>query len=133
MAIVTFDLTTFRAIYPQFSNVSDTLLPYIFQEAELYLNNTEYSLVIDSSKRELLLYMLMAHICYIQYGDANGNGGSGLVGRLSNATEGSVSVGSVLDGNTNISPWYTQSPYGLSFWQATKVYRMAQYYPGPRI
>ena len=130
MAIVVFNLDNFRALYPQFSNVSDTLLPLIFTEAELLFDNTEYSCIQNVDRRELILYMVMAHILYLQYGDADGNGGSTLVGRVSSATEGSVSVSSSLDGLGNTSAYWSQSPYGLLFWQATKVCRMPKYYPG---
>ncbi|QHJ83906.1 MAG: hypothetical protein [Caudoviricetes sp.] len=130
MAIVVFDLTTFRAIYPEFSNVSDTALPYIFEQAELYLDNTEYSLVVDPDKRGFLLYLLMAHLCYMRYGNASGSGGTGIVGRLASASEGTVSVGSDAGSVPFQYMWYTQSPYGMDYWQATKVYRMGTYYPG---
>ena len=130
MAIVAFDIDKFRAIYPEFSNVADAALPFVFQQAEFYLDNTEYSLVINPDQREFLLYMLMAHICYMRYGNNKGNGGTGIVGRLSSASEGSVSIGSSLDGGNFASAWYTQSPYGFDYWQATKVYRLGTYFTG---
>ncbi|MGV3346409.1 DUF4054 domain-containing protein [Enterobacteriaceae bacterium LUAb1] len=130
MAIVTLNISTFRAMFPEFSTISDAILPFLFDQATDYLNNSEYSLVKDAVKRERLLYLLMAHLAYMRYGDANGNGGPGMVGRISSATEGSVSVSSDLGGFDPRYAWYTQSPYGLDFWQATKIYRMANYYPG---
>lgn len=130
MAIVVFDIDKFRAVYPEFSNVSDAQLPFLFDEATDYLNNTEQSLVTDPLRRERLLYMLMAHIIYLRYGDNKGRGATGFVGRVSSATEGSVSVSSELGALSMAATWYAQSPYGLAFWQATKVYRMATYYPG---
>lgn len=134
MAVVTLDIPKFRAIFPEFSDVTDVQLQFLFDEATDYLNNSEYSVVPEYAKRERLLYLLMAHLAYIRYGylDAGGNkvGGSGFVGRISSATEGSVSVGSELGAMSVGTAWYTQSPYGLAFWQATKVYRMAKWYPG---
>ncbi len=130
MAIVTLDIPKFRAMYPEFSNVPDEQLPFLFDQATDYLNNTDYSLVIDPIKRERLLYMLMAHLAYMRFGDANGNGGSGMVGRVSSASEGSVSVSSDVGPVEFRYAWYTQSPYGFDYWQATKIYRMANYYPG---
>lgn len=130
MAIVVLDIPKFRAMFPEFSNVTDAQLPYLFDQATDYLNNSECSLVEDVVKRERLLYLLMAHLAYMRYGDANGNGGTGLVGRLSSATEGSVSVSSEAGQVEFRYMWYTQSPYGMDYWQATKVYRMANYYPG---
>ncbi|HHE5697833.1 TPA: DUF4054 domain-containing protein [Citrobacter amalonaticus] len=130
MAIVVLDIPKFRAMFPELSNVTDAQLPYLFDQSNDYLNNSECSLVEDAVKRERLLYLLMAHLAYMRYGDANGNGGTGLVGRLSSATEGSVSVSSEAGQVEFRYMWYTQSPYGMDYWQATKVYRMANYYPG---
>ncbi|VEB99950.1 Uncharacterised protein [Cedecea lapagei] len=130
MGVVTLDIPKFRAMFPELSNVDDALLPFLFDQATDYLNNTEYSLVIDVIKRERFLYLLMAHLAYVRYGDNRKRGGSGMVGRISSATQGSVSVSSDLGPIEFRYAWYTQSPYGMDYWQATKVYRMANYYPG---
>ncbi|MFP1844449.1 DUF4054 domain-containing protein [Lonsdalea quercina] len=130
MAIVALDSEKFRAMFPEFSNVTDPALPFLFDQSADYLDNTHFSLVVDAVKRERLLYMLMAHLAYVKYGDNRGNGGTGLVGRVSSASEGSVSVSLDVGAVAFRYSWYTQSPYGMDFWQATKVYRMAQYYPG---
>ena len=130
MSVVVFDIDTFRAMFPEFSNVSDALLPYLFDQATDYLDNSNYSQVTDVTKRERLLYLLMAHLAYLRYGDNKGNGASGLVGRISSATEGSVSVSTDLGSVEFRNAWYTQSQYGMEFWQATKIYRMAKFYPG---
>lgn len=130
MGVVTLDIPKFRAMFPEFSNITDALLPFLFDQATNYLNNTVYSLVIDVNKRERFLYLLMAHLAYVRFGDDKGNGGTGMVGRMSSASEGSVSVSSDAGQIEFRYMWYTQSPYGMDYWQATKVYRMAQYYPG---
>lgn len=134
MAIVTLDIPKFRELFPEFSAVTDAQLQFLFDEATDYLNNTEYSPVQEYNKRERLLYLLMAHIAYMRYGylDAGGSliGGAGFVGRVSSATEGSVSVGTELGAMPGGTAWYTLSPYGIAFWQATKFLRMAKYYPG---
>ena len=130
MAIVVFDIVKFRAMFPEFSGVSDAQLLFLFDQSTDYLNNTNYSLVIDPVKRERLLYLLMAHLAYLRFGDVEGNGGTGMVGRLSSASEGSASASFDLGAMGAGSTLFTQSPYGMNFWQATKVYRMATYYPG---
>lgn len=130
MAIVVLDIPKFRAMFPEFSNVTNDTLPFLFDQATDYLNNSDFSLVDDVIKRERLLYLLMAHLAYVRYGDVNGNGGTGMVGRISSASEGSVSVSSDAGQVEFRYMWYTQSQYGMEFWQATKVYRMANYYPG---
>ncbi|HAT3815142.1 DUF4054 domain-containing protein [Salmonella enterica subsp. enterica serovar Goldcoast] len=130
MAIVVLDIPKFRAMFPEYSNVPDVQLPFLFDQSTDYLNNSEYSLVEDAIKRERLLYLLMAHLAYMRFGDVNGNGGTGMVGRLASASEGSVSVSSDAGPIEFRYMWYTQSQHGMDFWQATKVYRMANYYPG---
>lgn len=133
MAVVTFNVDTFREIYPEFSNVSDTVLSFLFTEATILLNNTDSSKVTDVTVREPLLYMLMAHIAYIRFGTSSGSGGSGLVGRVSSATEGSVSVSTDLGSLSESATWYAQSPYGLTYWQLTAGWRNGSaYYPGSK-
>lgn len=130
MSVVTLDIPRFRAMFPEFSNVTDAQLPFLFDAATDYLDNTNYSLVNDPDKRERLLYLLVAHLAYLRFGDEDGNGKSGAVGRVSGASEGSVSVSLDAGGVEFRYMWYTQSPYGMDYWQATKVYRMGVYYPG---
>ncbi len=133
MAIVTLDIPKFRAVFPEFSDVTDVQLQFLFDEATDYLNNTEYSPVQEYGKRERLLYLLMTHLAYLRYGYGTGEdkvGGTGLVGRIASATEGSVTASIELGAMPGGTAWYQLSPYGLAFWQATKFLRMAKYYPG---
>lgn len=132
MASVTLDAAEFKALYPEFDYLEDAQINNLFLAAQLYLDNSNCSIVTDEAKRKYLMYLLTAHLAYMRYGDKDGNGGnSGLVGRLSSATEGSVSVSADLGSGAEFRyAWYTQSPYGLDYWQATKIYRMGNYYPG---
>ncbi|MET4878643.1 DUF4054 domain-containing protein [Morganella morganii] len=120
----------FRDRYDVFSNVTDNALPELFIMASLYLDNTYRSQITNLDERETLLYLLVAHLCYILHGDNKKNGGSGMVGRISSASEGSVSVSSDIGAVAFRNAWYTQSPYGWMFWQATKVYRMGAWFSG---
>lgn len=121
MAVVVFDVTAFRARYPEFASVADATLAAYFDEACIYLSNTDRSPVCNVTRRALLLNMLVAHVAFI-----NGRP----VGRLSNATEGSVSSAfEYLQPGTHA--WYTQSQYGAAFWQATASLRGFRYFPRP--
>lgn len=120
----------FRDRYDVFSNVTDNALPELFIMASLYLDNTYRSQITNLDERETLLYLLVAHLCYILHGDNKKNGGSGMVGRISSASEGSVSVSSDIGAVAFRNAWYTQSHYGWMFWQATKVYRMGVWFSG---
>lgn len=133
MGVVTFDITAFRELYPEFAVASDTLLNALFiQASTLYLDNTDTSLVQDLNERQQLLFLLVAHLCTLRgfgTGQTGGQGG-GLVGRITSASEGSVSVSVDNSGSNDASWWYLQTPYGASYWQATAPYRTLRYYPG---
>ncbi|MEX3614241.1 MAG: DUF4054 domain-containing protein [Burkholderia gladioli] len=130
MSIVVFDPSKFKEIYPEFATLSDVKLENAFAQAGLYLNNTDSSLVQDSGVRALLLNMLTAHIAALEYG-INGEQPSPLVGRISSATEGSVSVQASMDGVQGSAAWFMQTKYGAAYWQATAQYRIGRYVPAP--
>lgn len=131
MAIVAFDPARFKARYPEFSTVDDMVLGDYFVEATLYLNNTDTSRVQDVAQRALLLNMLVAHIGALNGSGVNGAGASPLVGRISSATEGSVSVSTEFAAPTSgTQAWFFQTKYGTSWWAATARYRQAVYIPG---
>lgn len=129
--IVAFDLAGFRARYPAFCGLSDALLGSYFVEAGLYLNNTDCSVVQDTAQRSLLLNLLVAHIATLNNG-ADGQGASGLVGRVNSAAEGSVSVGVDLGALPGSAAWFAQTQAGLAYWQATAQFRTMRYVPGPQ-
>lgn len=129
MAIVVFDINAFRERYPEFDTVSDTLLNAYFVEATVYLDNTDCSPVQDDAVRAVYLNMLVAHIAALNSG-VGGKKPSGLVGRISSASEGSVSVSTGDVPVSQASWWYLQTPYGAAYWNATAQYRTFKYVPG---
>lgn len=130
MAVVAFDPAAFRAVHPSFATLTDTQLNYAFMQAGLYVNNTDCSVVQDVAERALLLDLMTAHIAALTYGE-NGQGPRPLVGRVSSATEGSVSVQAAMDGVPGTAAWFMQTQYGAMFWQATAKYRIGRYVPPP--
>lgn len=131
MAIVIFNPTSFKAVYPQFASVSDSVLQNCFDQAGLYLSNTDTSPVQNIARRTLLLNMLTAHI-----GTLNGVATAGVgplpVGRTASASEGSVSA-SFDYGTPGSAPWFAQTQYGAAFWQATSSLRGFRYLPRPTL
>lgn len=79
--------------------------------------------------RQMLLGLLTAHVAALN-APIGGNQPSGLVGRISNASEGSISV-AVAYPEVAGAEWYNTTRYGAMFWTATKQYRIGQYFPGP--
>lgn len=129
--VVDFDIAKFRRWYPNIK-ATDAQLEMYFVEACLLLDNTKTSCVKNLAERELLLYLLVAHIATLQ---ARIEAGNEAVGRIASASEGSVSV-SLDNGQTTLSDkWYMQTPYGAQYWAFTSKYRSFLYivtnYPMP--
>lgn len=128
--IVTFDYETWSLRFPEFSEtVGDTLAQLYFTEAAIYLDNTAGSLVTDVNQRAVLLNLLVAHIASLNVG-SNGNPASPLVGRITQATQGSVSVSTDNGSTSPNAAWYLQTKYGAQYWQMTAGYRTMRYYRG---
>ena len=119
--VVVFDANEFLAMYPQFTNVfTPEQLQVFFNAACLLCNNTKNSLVKDLAERKMLLYMLTCHIATLQ------ERGTGMVGLLTSASEGKVSVG--LQALANNAGWYGQTQCGNMYWIATAKYRIGMRY-----
>lgn len=134
MGVVTFDYAVWSARYPELvPSTPPATAQLYFQEATLYLANTEASPVQDLARRALLLNMLTAHIAALN-GALGGQASSGLVGRITSATQGSVSVTvDGLGGGANAA-WFQQTRYGAAYWQLTGNLRTARYVPArPRV
>lgn len=132
MSIVVFDTVAFVARYPEFSTVTAPVLGAYFSEATMYLDNTDASRVSDLGQRTVLLNMLTAHIAAMNGSGVSGNGASGMVGRISTASEGSVSASADFVAATNgTQAWYYQTQYGTAYWAATARFRTMQYFGRP--
>jgi hypothetical protein len=126
----TFNFALWAARYPELAaSVEEPLAAAYFTEAGLYLDNTDASPVTDVVTRLILLNMLVAHIAALN--GATPAGAGGLVGRISTATEGSVTINAEFQ-TPGTAAWFVQTKYGAAFWQATAVYRTMRYAPGPR-
>lgn len=130
--IVRFVPADFKTAFPEFATVADAALSVNFDFATLQLNNTCKGRVCDAVLREKLLNLLTAHITALRNG-ANGQPPSGLVGRISDATEGSVSVGTEFATATFDQAYYAQTQYGIMYWQSTAGFRQFVYLPAPAV
>lgn len=126
--VVVFNAAEFQSQYPAFATVSSAALQNNFNLATLMLNNTCCSVVEDAPTRQQLLYLLVAHLTALLNG-ANGQPASGVVGRVSDATEGSVSVSADLGAAPTTSQYIAslqQTQYGLQFLAMMTKYRTAR-------
>ena len=128
--IVVFDYSAWQFRYPQLAiYVPAGMAAEFFAEAGLYLPNTPCSVVCDLGQRALILGMIVAHLALLNV-SVDGQPVSTLVGRISNASEGSVSVATALT-VPGSAEWFAQTRPGFSAWQAMAPYRTARYFPGP--
>lgn len=130
--VVIFNAANFIVQYPAFAaynTAHPTGLQNYFNMATLYLNNSLSSYVSDVAMREQLLYLLVAHLGFMDgILTTEGQGSkAGMVGRVSQATEGSVTVQTQMSATPGTAAWYLQTQYGAQFWAATARYRTMRY------
>ena len=123
MSVVVFNPTNYKLRYPEFADVDSDLLSLYFNEAQIYVDNTENSVILDTNIRGMILNMVVSHIAALQEAP--------LVGRVSSAGEGSVNVSTSYAVSTGSRAWWDQTRYGASAWQALAPYRCAIYIPAP--
>lgn len=130
---VTFNYALWAQIFPQFKALSETqIVNLVLPLAEQYCRNDGGGPVTTAATQSNLLNLMVAHIAQLLYG-VNGEAPSPLVGRISSATEGSVSVQTDWPSSANANgAWYNQTTFGAMYWQATLPYRTFRYMPGPR-
>lgn len=127
------------ARYPEFTDVASGAYDLYFAEAGLFCRNDGSGPVTTAAAQSALMQMLTAHIAalYIQsQGDPSpgeAKNANTPVGRISDASQGSVSVRvdwpSAADSSA-MEKWLSQTKYGAEYWAATLVYRQMRYRPG---
>lgn len=129
--VVIFDAAAFVQRYPQFAAVPADTLGMLFDEATLIVNNTPNSVVRDVAQRRILLNLVVAHIATLSGVASPGGEGSNAtqVGRVSSATEGSVSASLEMGATSNASAYWLQTQYGATYWQLTAKFRTMRYIP----
>lgn len=129
---VTFNAAAFVVRYPNFAAYNTANpggLQMFFDEATLLLNNTFNSIVRDVTERTVLLNMLVAHIGTMAGILAPQGAGStaGQVGRVSDASEGTVRAALDMGVTPGTAAWYQQTQYGATYWTMTAKYRTMRY------
>lgn len=134
--VVQFVFSEFAAAFPEFAGIAAPQAGAAFDSATLVLANTCRSFIRDAAKRQKLLYLLTAHVTFLRYGSNDGAGkvvpAPGVVGRVSDAAEGSVRAS--LEYSTTVSQsmaWFIQTTWGADYWQATAQYRTFRYAAPP--
>lgn len=129
--VVTFSWAQWLLEYPEFGYVTQPQAQSFFNRATLLVDNTPCSPICDLLQRTILLNMATAHIAAL-FSSQNGQGPRGVVGRISDASEGSVSVRTeYVAPKTDSQAYWNQTPYGAQYWAATLKYRTGFYAPSP--
>lgn len=130
--VAQFQYELWATAYPELAtSVSSQLATALFRRATIMLNNTPTSPVADVDRRLDLLNMIVAHLAALG-GAGQAGGASGLVGRVTNAREGDVSVSVDAGPSSASNAWWLQTSYGFEYWTATANLRTMRYVPGPR-
>lgn len=127
--IVVFDPPAFILQFPAFQTVPTVALQNNFNLATLQLNNSYGSIVPDAPTRAQLLNLLTAHLTALLNGIGS-NPPSDIVGRISGATQGSVSVQTEFRTDSEAAAFYMQTQWGAIYWRSTAIYRTARYVSG---
>lgn len=142
---VSFRYNEWAAAFPAFKNVPEpTAAGYFLRASFLCGNQVTNPVNCVPGMLEMCLWLLTAHIATLnsprdangQAAGSNGLAPSPLVGRIDQATEGSVSVHADMGDANAGSPsqaWYMQTTYGAEYWAATAGVRTARYVARPTI
>ena len=136
MAVAVFDYAKWTAMFPYLAAVPEPVAQGFFTVAELLFANDDCSPIQDADKRLIYLNYIVAHLARLA-GYPVAAGGSaqpdGMVGRVSSATEGTVSIDTDYGTVRESQAWWIQTQEGATFWQMTRALRTARYIaPPPR-
>ncbi len=123
-----FNPTQFKIDYPQFATLSDAYLTQVYTYEALDLGSKVIALFRDVNYAYYWSCVVLAHILTL-----TGNDGDGTfqTGRVSSATEGSVS-GAFASVDTDSNTWWNSTAYGQKVWQLIRKRGGATYYSGNR-
>jgi uncharacterized protein DUF4054 len=126
--VVQFRYAAWSTLFPQFSNVSEAQIAGpVLAIAQQYSRNDGGGPVNDAGVQTQLLNLMVAHVAQLLYGSTT-QPVSPLVGRVSDASEGSVSVSVEFPTNAG-NAWFLQTQYGAMWWQMALPYRLGRYIP----
>jgi hypothetical protein len=130
-----FDYATWVAMFPEMSGVSSAAAGGYFAMATLYVRNDGRGPIRDPNMQSTLLNLTTAHLAKLfstQNAGVPTTGGieppnTGSVGRVSQASQGSVSASLEMMPATASSAWWAQSQYGISAWKLLAPFRTMRY------
>jgi len=131
MTSVTFNYAIWSGRFPELAPkvTEDQAQSYWDEAAFAFIDPDSDCPIACARDRAMLLGLIVAHIAYCR--GASAASAAGLVGRISNVTEGSVTIGTEFKSYTgDQEAYFGQSPYGVQYWAMTAGYRTMHYVPG---
>lgn len=130
--IVQFDYERFVATFPEMGSVTPDQAAAFFELATTFHANDGSGPVATATLQLTYLNALTAHLAWMftTVGTHKPTSASGLVGPISSASEGSVSVsvGALSGASASAQEaWLNQSQYGALYWAMTAQYRTVHY------
>jgi hypothetical protein len=136
---VVFDYPTWIAMFPELSGITEPAATGYFSFATVFIRNDGTYPVKDQTLLQNLLYLTTAHIARLLSNRTNGVPTTGgietappIVGRINNASEGSVSVATEMPNQPPSAAWWNQTTYGAMVWRMLAPFRTMRYVPAPR-
>jgi hypothetical protein len=133
VAIAIFDYGQWSALFPELvANVNEARATLLFNEAGAFgfIDNTDCSIITDPVRRLSLLNYFVAHLATLGGALEAGGVPTGLVGRISGASEGTVSVRTDMKAaSSELAQFLQQTPYGNLLWAMLLPFRMGRYVP----
>ena len=127
-AVIQFNYADWAAAFPEFGNIAEaTIIGPVLAIATQYCRIDGGSPIAAESTLTQALNLMVAHVAQIMYGSTI-QPLSPLVGHITDATEGSVSV-SVEFPTTPENAWFMQTRYGSMYWQLVLPFRLGRYVP----
>lgn len=126
---VAFDYDQWIAAFPALATVLEAQANAAWDLAGLIWPNDGTGPANTEAEQRALMGYLTAHVVQIDRTSSTG----GMTGRVTSASQGSVSASVESFGPMNLSrAWLSQTPYGQAFLVATMKYRGARWYGAPR-
>jgi uncharacterized protein DUF4054 len=131
--LVTFDYATWAALFPELSaTIGEPTATLYFGMASSFVDNTPCSLLAcNIPLLTNVLNLLTAHWAKL-FGALNGEESPQTVGRISQASQGSVSLALDMGPPNKDAAFFNQTKYGAAAWQMLLPYRTARYLVAPR-
>jgi hypothetical protein len=133
-----FNYEAWKAMFPEFEGVTEPAAAGYFNLATLYVRNDGRGPVRDPNMQAGLLNLTTAHLVKLfspQSYNASVTGGTEvipLVGRVANASEGSVKIQVDMPDQQPNAAWWNQTPYGAAVWALMKPFRTMRFMPNPK-